>query len=54
MPKKILIIFWGHPYFDGRCMNMMEQLLNQNHQVTVLGVGEKSETLKYKNAKINF
>ena len=53
MPKKILIIFWGLPYFDGRCMNMMEQLLNQNHQVTVLGVGEKSETLKYKNAKIN-
>ena len=53
MPKKILIIFWGHPYFDGRCMNMMEQLLNQNHQVTVLGVGEKSETLRYKGAKIN-
>ena len=53
MPKRILIIFWGHPYFDGRCMNMIEQLSNQNYQVSVLGIGEKSETLKYKNAKIN-
>ena len=53
MPKRILIIFWGHPYFDGRCMNMIEQLSNQNYQVSVLGIGEKSETLRYKNTKIN-
>ena len=29
MSKKILIIFWGHPLFDGRVMNMINQLITQ-------------------------
>ena len=52
MPKKILIIFWGHPLFDGRCINMINQLLNSNHDVYIMGVGNKSEIISYKKATI--
>ena len=49
MNKKILIVFWGNPFFDGRCMNMINQLLKHNYQISVLGVGNKIEGLKQKN-----
>ena len=52
MSKNIKIIFWGHPLYDGRCMNMIDQFINQNHKVSVLGVGNKSEKLNYKSAQI--
>jgi glycosyltransferase involved in cell wall biosynthesis len=52
MPKKILIIFWGHPLFDGRCVNMTTQLLNSNHDVYIMGVGNKSEIISYKKSTI--
>ena len=52
MTKKILIVFRGHPFFDGRCMNMINQLLDREHQVNVLGVGASTEILYYKDAKI--
>ena len=52
MSKKIIIIFWGHPLFDGRCMNMMNQFLEQKYDVNILGVGSKSETINYKNVEI--
>ena len=52
MSKKILIIFWGHPLFDGRCMNIINQYLNQKHEIYVLGVGVKAEKIAYKNAMI--
>ena len=48
MSKNITIIFWGHPLYDGRCMNMIDQFINQNHKVSVLGIGNKSEKLNYK------
>ena len=52
MPKKILIIFWGHPLFDGRCVNMMHQLLNQSYDVHVVGVSSEADTISYKGATI--
>ena len=52
MSKNITIIFWGHPLYDGRCMNMIDQFINQNHKVSVLGIGNKSEKLNYKSAQI--
>jgi len=52
MHKEILLIFWGHPYYDGRCMNMIDDLLNNNHQVSVLGIGNQTQKLEYNGAKI--
>ena len=52
MPKKILMIFWGNPLYDGRCMNMMNQCINENHQLNILGVGIKAEKINYKSATI--
>ena len=52
MPKNIVIIFWGHPLFDGRCMNMINQLLKSKNEVHVFGVGDKSEIVHYKKATI--
>ena len=52
MNKKILIIFWGHPLFDGRCINMMNQLIQQGHLINVMGVGKKTECITYKNIDI--
>ena len=54
MPKKILMIFWGHPLFDGRCINMMNQLLNKNYIVHVVGVSSELDTISYKGATIEF
>ena len=52
MPKKILIIFWGHPFFDGRCMNMMNQFVAQKYEVNILGVGTKAEIINHQNVTI--
>ena len=52
MHKNIIIIFWGNPFFDGRCMNMVDDLNNQNHKVTVLGIGNKKEKIEYNSTKI--
>ena len=52
MCKNIAIVFWGHPLFDGRCVNMINQLLKSNHNVHVIGVGNKSESIYYKKASI--
>ena len=38
MPKKILIIFWGNPFFDGRCMNLLEHLLNADYNIKIVCV----------------
>jgi glycosyltransferase involved in cell wall biosynthesis len=54
MPKKILIIFWGNPFFDGRCMNLLEQLLNADYNIKMLCVGNISETKNYKGAELHF
>ena len=52
MPKKVMIVFWGHPLYDGRCMNMLNQLIEQDCQVSLLGVGLKKEIFNYKGAQI--
>ena len=52
MLKKVMIVFWGHPLYDGRCMNMLNQFIDQGCQVYVLGVGFKKELLNYKKAQI--
>ena len=52
MPKKVMIIFWGHPLYDGRCMNMINQFMAEQYQVYVLGVGEKQEKLNYEGVEI--
>ena len=52
MTKNITIIFWGHPFFDGRCMNMLDDLLNNKHIVSVLGVGQKKEEIEYRGSRI--
>ena len=49
MSKKILIIFWGNPLYDGRCMNMINQISNTNQRLYCLGIGEKYELIKNKN-----
>tara|TARA_B110000014_G_C20121546_1_gene594571 strand:- start:236 stop:1342 length:1107 start_codon:yes stop_codon:yes gene_type:complete len=52
MHKNIIIVFWGHPLFDGRCMNMINQLLKSENEVHVIGVGDKSKIMHYKKATI--
>ena len=52
MHKKVIIVFWGHPLYDGRCMNMLNQLNEQGYQISVLGVGSKKETFNYQKAQI--
>ena len=52
MYKNIIIVFWGNPFFDGRCMNMIDELLNNNHKVSVLGIGAQAEEIEYNNAHI--
>ena len=52
MSKKILILFWGHPLYDGRCINMINQCIAEKHQLSILGVGNKAEQINYKNAAI--
>ena len=52
MHKKVIIVFWGHPLYDGRCMNMLNQLNEEGYQISVLGVGSKKETFNYKEAQI--
>ena len=52
MPKKVLIIFWGHPLYDGRCVNMINQCISENYVVKILGVYNKTEKIEYKNATI--
>ena len=52
MHKNIIIIFWGNPFFDGRCMNMIDELLNNNHKVSVLGIGDENKELEYNGSKI--
>ena len=49
MSKKILIIFWGNPLYDGRCMNMINQISNTNQRLYCLCSGEKYELIKNKN-----
>ena len=52
MNKNIIIVFWGNPFFDGRCMNMIDELLNNNHKVSVLGIGHEEKELEYNGSKI--
>ena len=52
MSKKILIIFLGNPLYDGRCMNMINQLSNTNQKLYCLGVGEKYEDINNKDLNI--
>ena len=52
MSSKVLIIFWGNPMYDGRCMNMINQLSKTNQTLYCLGVGEKYEEIKNNNYKI--
>jgi len=52
MHKNIIIVFWGNPFFDGRCMNMIDELLNKNHTVSVLGISEEAKEIEYNGAKI--
>ena len=52
MHKKIIIVFWGNPYFDARCMNMIDEFLDHNHQVSVLGIAKEAQKTEYHDAKI--
>jgi len=52
MNKNIIIIFWGNPFFDGRCMNMIDELLNKNHKVSVLGIDHEEKEMEYNGAEI--
>ena len=52
MNKKVLIIFWGNPFFDGRCMNMINQISKTHQTLYCLGVGEKSEVINNNHYKI--
>ena len=52
MHKNILIVFWGNPFFDGRCMNMIDELLNKKHTISILGIGSEAEKLDYNGAHI--
>ena len=52
MHKKIIIVFWGNPFFDARCMNMVDEFLDYNHQVSVLGIAKEAQKIKHRDAKI--
>jgi len=52
MHKNILIVFWGNPFFDGRCMNMIDELLNKDHKVSVLGIGNQAKEIEYNGSEI--
>ena len=52
MHKKVIIVFWGHPLYDGRCMNMLNQLNEKTYQISILGVGSKKETFNYQGIQI--
>ena len=52
MHKNIIIVFWGNPFFDGRCMNMIDELLNKNHKVSVLGIGKEAKEIEYNGSEI--
>mgnify|MGYP001178789372 FL=1 len=52
MHKKVVIVFWGHPLYDGRCMNMLNQLNEKTYQISILGVGSKKEIFNYKGIQI--
>ena len=45
MHKKAVIIFWGNPLYDGRCMNMINQIVEKKITLKVLGVGDKELSL---------
>ena len=47
----IMIIFWGNPLYDGRCVNMINQLLRENLIVKVIGVDSKNDTLNFNGAE---
>ena len=51
MHKKIIIVFWGNPFFDARCMNMVDEFLDYNHRVSVLGIAKEAQKIKHRNAK---
>ena len=52
MHKKIIMVFWGNPFFDARCMNMVDEFLDNNNQVSVLGIAKEAQTIKHRDAKI--
>ena len=41
MHKKVVIIFWGNPFYDGRCLNMINQIVEQKVNLKILGVGNQ-------------
>tara|TARA_B100000614_G_scaffold66367_4_gene58769 strand:+ start:5788 stop:6891 length:1104 start_codon:yes stop_codon:yes gene_type:complete len=41
MHKKVVIIFWGNPLYDGRCLNMINQIVAQGVNLQILGVGDQ-------------
>ena len=49
MHKKAVIIFWGNPLYDGRCMNMIDELLNNPAgKENFIWSSPKSKNIDYK------
>ena len=34
--KKIILLFLGNYTYDARCINMVDSLIKENHQVTLI------------------
>ena len=48
----IMIVFWGNPLYDGRCVNMINQFRDEKLTVKIIGVGKDNKTFDFNGAKI--
>ena len=48
----IMIVFWGNPLYDGRCVNMINQFRDEKLTVKIIGVGKDNETFDFNNSNI--
>jgi len=48
----VMIIFWGNPLYDGRCMNMINQFRQKKYTVKVIGVSTEKEEFQINGAQI--
>ena len=48
----IMIVFWGNPLYDGRCVNMINQFRDEKLTVKIIGVGKDNKTFDFNGAEI--
>ena len=46
MKKRIVLIFLGDFFYDGRCINMANTIINSGHKLYVIDAGKSKNTYK--------